>query len=542
MSFRLRALALIMFIAVTATTATAWLTSRQASHQIRESVAAGRQEVALIGAGLRGYGLAHGTWDGIAATVAGLSHRTGQRIRVETDSGALLADSDMLAGGTARKVVGAPISVDPRPAFRLPAAGMPTLLVRLTVTAIGRYRSAVRYAACLTRGGAAVTAHPGGDGVPVVTAGAGGEQTVAACEQRQLILFEADTITARGCLRKSAGRLDSCLKKVFAARTSDAAPQRLQIYLGAGDQAAPSLRTGPTVVVALIVAAAAILGALLLSRGVLRPINTMTGAARRLGAGDLSHRIAVSGQDEIAELGRSFNRMADSLQESEERQRRLIGDVAHELRTPLANLRGYLEALHDGVVEPSPELLASLHEEVLLQQRIVEDLQDLALAEAGALTYHRGVVEVGELLQTCLTAHRALAEAAGVSLTVEVTEPVKIDADPDRLRQMFANLITNAVRASAPGDSIRLTATRDRASVTIRVRDTGAGIPAADLPHLFDRFWRADAARGRTTGGSGLGLAIARQIVMDHRGTISVASSPGLGTTFTVVLPAAGST
>jgi two-component system sensor histidine kinase BaeS len=338
-------------------------------------------------------------------------------------------------------------------------------------------------------------------------------------------------------MREPAGRLGPCLARVFLQRIDDAVPQRLRVYLGAVDQTAPSLRAAPTVVVAVIVAAAAILGGLLLSRGVLRPISMLTGASRRLGAGDLSYRVPVSGRDEIAELGRSFNRMADSLQASEERQRRLIGDVAHELRTPLANLRGYLEALRDGVVEPSPELLASLHEEVLLQHRIVEDLQDLALAEAGALTYHLTDVDVGELLETCLTAHRALAGTVGVTLSVETLEAIHICADPDRLRQMLGNLVVNAVRATAPGGAVRLSAARDDISVTIRVRDTGTGIPVADLPHLFDRFWRADAARGRTTGGSGLGLAIARQIITDHHGTIDVESARGVGTTFTITLP-----
>jgi two-component system sensor histidine kinase BaeS len=231
--------------------------------------------------------------------------------------------------------------------------------------------------------------------------------------------------------------------------------------------------------------------------------------------------------------------MADSLQAGEERQRRLIGDIAHELRTPLANLRGYLEALRDDVVEPTPELLASLHEEALLQQRIVDDLQDLALAEAGALTYHPTEVDLRELLETGRTAHRAQADAAGVTLELDAPVPVFVTADPDRLRQVVGNLVGNAVRATAAGGSVTLALTPRRELAVVEVRDTGKGIAAQDLPHLFDRFWRADASRGRATGGSGLGLSIARQIVTDHRGTIEVRSTVGVGTTFTVVLPMA---
>jgi two-component system sensor histidine kinase BaeS len=247
----------------------------------------------------------------------------------------------------------------------------------------------------------------------------------------------------------------------------------------------------------------------------------------------------VSGRDEIAQPGGAFNRMAASIQAGEERQRRLTGDIAHELRTPLSNLRGYLEALRDGVVDPTPELLDSLHEEALLQQRIVDDLQDLALAEAGALTYHNADVELRELLEAGRTAHRAQAEVAGVALELEAPHPVRVLADPDRLRQVFGNLVGNALRATRPGGAVTLALVRRGELATVEVRDTGKGIPAEDLPHLFDRFWRADAARGRATGGSGLGLSIARQIVADHRGTVEVRSTLGVGTVFTVTLPAA---
>ncbi|GAA3500543.1 hypothetical protein GCM10019016_076490 [Streptomyces prasinosporus] len=346
---------------------------------------------------------------------------------------------------------------------------------------------------------------------------------------------DVDAVRPCGTDRRST----DCLQRVFNERTASVAPPRLEVRLGVRDESPPTLAAAPTVAVATGVALAAVLGALLLSRAVLRPVRAMTLAAKGLGEGDLERRVPVSGRDEIAQLGGAFNRMADSLQAGEERQRRLIGDIAHELRTPLANLRGYLEALRDGVVEPTPDLLASLHEEAMLQQRIVDDLQDLALAEAGALTYHPTEVDLRELLETGRTAHRAQAEAAGVALELEAPRPVFVTADPDRLRQVVGNLVGNALRATPAGGSVTLALIPRGELAVVEVRDTGKGIAAKDLPHLFDRFWRADASRGRATGGSGLGLSIARQIVTDHRGTIEVRSTLGTGTTFTVVLPAA---
>jgi two-component system sensor histidine kinase BaeS len=538
-SFRLRVLALLALIALTATGATAWLTLRQATSQVKESVAAGRQDVSRITEALRSYGFAHGTWDGVSPTVRTLAKDTGQRIRVVTDNDVLLADSDALTGRTPREPGGQPpVVVDPRPRLRIPAGPVRRASVKRTVTALAEYRSAVTYAACLTRAGATVTARPDALGLPRVTA----DRPPASCaapdpgadphagQDHEALTPCADESTDK--------RFTACLRRVFTERTATLAPPRLQVALGFRGEAPAGLAAAPTVAVAAGVALVAVLGALLLSRAVLRPVRALTSAARGLGEGELARRVPVSGRDEIAELGRAFNRMAESLQSAEERQRRLTGDIAHELRTPLANLRGYLEALRDGVVDASPELLDSLHEEALLQQRIVDDLQDLALAEAGALTYHRADVGLGDLLEAARTAHAAQAEAAGVTLRTRVPYPVHVHADADRLRQVVGNLVGNALRATPAGGTVTLFAERRDGTAVLRVTDTGKGIPAEQLPHLFDRFWRADAARGRATGGSGLGLSIARQIVRDHGGRVEVESEVGAGTTFTVTLAA----
>lgn len=302
-------------------------------------------------------------------------------------------------------------------------------------------------------------------------------------------------------------RQAQCLELAFAQRANQAAPLPLRFFRGAADEPSqvPTLAAGPAIALASLVAVLAVAGSLLLSRRVLRPIRALTTASHRLAQGDLTKRVEETGRDELALLARSFNRMADSLQHGEERQRRLVADVAHELRTPLANLRGFLEALQDGVVTPSPELFASLHEEAVLQQRIVDDLQELALAEAGTLVYHRSRVDLGELVETCRTAHQAVADAAGVRLVTSIAEPIPLSADPDRLRQMLGNLVSNALRATTTGGEVSLSVARDGARGVVMVADTGAGIAPEHLPHIFDRFWRADPARGRTTGGSGLG-------------------------------------
>jgi two-component system sensor histidine kinase BaeS len=191
------------------------------------------------------------------------------------------------------------------------------------------------------------------------------------------------------------------------------------------------------------------------------------------------------------------------------------------------------------MLEPDPDLFASLHDEAVLQQRLVDDLQELALAESGGLTYHRMRLDLSELLETCRTAHSAVAESAAVRLEVETGDLPLIRADPDRLRQAVGNLVTNALKATPPGGSVILRGFTSMGDVVITVTDDGRGIATDQLPHVFDRFWRADGARGRTTGGRGLGLAIARHIIAAHGGTITASSTLGVGSVFTIRLPVA---
>ncbi|MFQ5858883.1 MAG: ATP-binding protein [Anaerolineae bacterium] len=286
---------------------------------------------------------------------------------------------------------------------------------------------------------------------------------------------------------------------------------------------------------------AAVLLTLVLSRRILKPVETLTAAARRMEKGDLSQRVEVQSNDEIGELARAFNAMADGLTRLEDLRRNLVSDVAHELRTPLSNIQGYLEALQDGVVEPKREVIDSLYEEAMLLTRLVDDLQELALAEAGQLRLKRQPVAPADLVNRAMEAARAQAAAGGITLQVDLPADLPlVDVDPQRIGQVLGNLLSNALTHTPSGGEITIAAGAVGSEVKLSVSDTGEGISPEHLPYIFERFYRADKSRSRATGGTGLGLAIARQLVEAHGGRISVESQMGRGTAFTFTLPVAG--
>jgi signal transduction histidine kinase len=281
--------------------------------------------------------------------------------------------------------------------------------------------------------------------------------------------------------------------------------------------------------------------ALRVFRGVATPLADVMAAADAVAAGDLSARVPVpeEGPDAFSNLARSFNRMAEALERSDQQRRNLTADVAHELRNPLHIIQGNLEGVLDGVYEPTEDHVAATLEETRLLARLVEDLRTLSLAEAGELPLRREAVDVAELLADVRTSFSGQAEAAGLDLRVEIEgDPPTVAGDGGRLEQVLSNLVANAVRHTPAGGSIRLRAEGTGEGVRITVADTGQGISAEDLPYVFDRFWRGDRARSHAGGaGSGLGLAIARQLVEAHGGRIRVESEVGKGTTFTIELP-----
>ncbi|MEU6125860.1 ATP-binding protein [Streptomyces sp. NPDC047123] len=273
-----------------------------------------------------------------------------------------------------------------------------------------------------------------------------------------------------------------------------------------------------------------------------RPLRALTTATRRMKAGEAAGPVparATRSAGEISQLADAFYDMAAHRKALEEQRKAMVSDVAHELRTPLSNIRGWLEAAEDGVVDTDPELVTSLLEEALLLQHIVDDLQDLAAADAGTLRLHREPVRAAEIADQVAAAHQARADAAGVRLRATAFGDPWVTADPLRLRQAIGNLVSNAVRHTPEGGSVRVSCRTTPDAVLIEVADTGTGIDPDDLPHVFDRFWRADKSRTRATGGSGLGLSIVRKLVEAHEGTVTAESVPGKGSLFTVRLPVA---
>jgi two-component system OmpR family sensor kinase/two-component system sensor histidine kinase BaeS len=267
----------------------------------------------------------------------------------------------------------------------------------------------------------------------------------------------------------------------------------------------------------------------------------LTRAAQAIADGDLSQRVQVADGNggEIGDLGAAFNGMAASLAQAETLRKNLVADVSHELRTPLTIIQGNIQAILDGVYPLEMAQMAGLYDETRLLMRLVDDLHDLALAEAGQLRLERAPVDLVALVRTTVGQFEPVAGAARVSLTLEAAENVPdVLGDADRLAQVLRNLLSNALRHTPAGGQVIVHVGRAGEQAEIRVADTGSGVASEDLPHVFDRFYRGDKGGSRRGGGAGLGLAITRQLVVAHGGQIAVVSQTGTGATFTVTLPA----
>jgi len=250
--------------------------------------------------------------------------------------------------------------------------------------------------------------------------------------------------------------------------------------------------------------------------------------------------VNVRGNDEVAELGRSFNSMAQGLEQAEQLRRNMVSDAAHELRTPLSNISGYLEAIKDGVAQPDSETIQSLHEEAVLMGKLVNDLQELTLADAGELILSRRPEDIADTIRKAISAMQPKIDLGGLSVHLNVPAGrLSCDIDSQRIGQVLRNLLANALTHTPDGGSITVSARESGNQVEVIVSDTGEGIPPGDLPHVFDRFYRVDRSRTRDTGGSGLGLTIVKRLVEAHGGTIQVQSEPGKGSRFTFTLPKA---
>jgi two-component system sensor histidine kinase BaeS len=594
-SLRGRLLTASIAIAVTAVAATAWLTSRNTSERLRDTVERTLESDGEIYAELLTYGQTHSNWEGVDGWVAALSEEKGRRIALTYTTGTMIADSARLQGRGNVPLPERPAAlIDPLdPKLLAGFAGeSPTPMgpeVGLTDDERRDRQKLIDQAVtCLRSKGYEEVYGVFKDNFPNVYVDADAEATrdelatiaadTEACEpdglyapsQSEVAAFNAVALKEKECLTrfnvrhtsaKDADGMDiikveddsahdlvvDCRAEARRKALKGYVAEPVRLYLGERNQRGVALTEGRTLVAAGGVALIALMMTVLASRRVLQPVAAMTAAAQRLERGDLSQRVVTGGRDELAQLARAFNSMADAIAGNEEERRRLASDVAHELRTPLANLRGYVEAAQDGVMPADAALLASLHEEAVLLQRLVDDLQTLSLAEAHRLPLHLQPIDIKDIVAQASTAFRVFAEGAEVELVSESQIPTRedgtemptvVDTDPLRLRQVLGNLLANALRYTPKGGRVTVRIARAGDIVALSVADTGAGITPEHLPHVFDRFWRADASRTRDTGGSGLGLAICHRLIDALGGSITVESALTHGTTFTIRLPA----
>jgi signal transduction histidine kinase len=289
---------------------------------------------------------------------------------------------------------------------------------------------------------------------------------------------------------------------------------------------------------ALGAALLAVVISIVLARRLTRPIRQLTAAARGIAAGDLDQRVTVPTDDELGQLARSFNQMSADLARSERQRQQITADIAHDLRSPLTVIHGHLEGLRDGVLKPSAERFEAMYRETEQLMRLVEDLRTLSLADAGELPLYRNPTSPHELLARAAAAYAPQAEQKGVKIDVHADPALPmIGVDPQRMAQVLSNLMSNALRYTPPGGQIQLRAEATASQLVMKVQDTGTGIPEAELPRIFDRFYQIDASRQSEGGESGLGLAIAKSIVEAHGGAIQAESTPGKGTIIRVTLP-----
>lgn len=281
----------------------------------------------------------------------------------------------------------------------------------------------------------------------------------------------------------------------------------------------------------------AALFAFLIARRILKPVNRVRGATRRLAEGHYDERVAEPAELELAALARDRNRLAEALESTERRRARLISEVAHEMRTPLTVANGYVEGVLDGVIEPSEEVLSSVAEELARLQRLATDLATLSRSEEGAIDLDLVDVDLCDLATTAIARLRPQYDDKGVSITSADGSPLPVRVDHDRVLQVLTNLLGNALTYTPSGGRVEVTTARDGASAVLEVRDSGVGIAPSDLDLVFERFFRVPGL-DRPPGGSGIGLTVARGIARAHGGDIRV-SSPGvgLGATFTFVVP-----
>jgi two-component system sensor histidine kinase BaeS len=575
-SLLLRLLAASLTIAICAIAATAWLTFRTTTQVIRREQGQSLADYTAVYDTLVGHAATHSNWAGAGPLVSDLGRRTGRRITLTTTDRTILADS---APGPSLRDATPSATIDP---LRLEGdlSGQPQGSIDPRVA--GPYRLTSKeaqvsrdyadiYADCLRVHGLSAQVAVSGSGRATVRVLSGDPRTVEAdcsasdvetampteqnplaglvaatgtCLGRQGIVrgFSPDftpTIAASNKVPRSA--IDKCIQQSRRnqLRTYVAPPSLVfvtPLHSEPGGTAIDLSRPNMLRifwVTGLVLALATMVTVLVGSR-LVRPLRALTEAVH--GPVENQRRVPVRTRDEIGDLAGAFNDLNERREQLERQRKEMVSDVAHELRSPLTNIRSWLEGAQDGVVPVDPQLLELVLKEALLLQHVIDDLRDLSAADAGTLRLHPEPTYVRDVLTQVAEAHRGAAEKAGVQLVSEtVGDPVAL-VDPTRLRQMIGNLVANAVRHTSEGGAVTLHCAVVDGRLEIRVTDTGTGIAPEDLPRIFDRFWRADASRTRSTGGSGLGLSIVRRLAEAHGGTVTAQSEPGVGSVFTVSL------
>jgi two-component system sensor histidine kinase BaeS len=564
-SLLVKLLATSLLIAVCAIAATAWLAvqlTKQAVTQEQSRTLSADTDVydALIE-----YAATHDSWEGAQAKVARLADLTGARIALTTP------DRRPIAGFPADALDAAVVSDVPTatvdPLFLDPGIARNTG-GRIDARAVGPYRlteeerralrrDAASYVDCLRRAEVAAEVVDTPSGRPVVRRLSATPLAVSGCERLDRsftpVASEKKPLAALNRLVNACAGDAFSLTPLFDVRYSGTpdsdieqevdncvgesrrtqlrpyvAPPAL-LFVTGRTVAAPSVNLTPRNQLKIvgttgIVLVLAVIATVVVGRRLVRPLRLLTEAARQ--PVDRQGAVPVTTHDEIGHLATAFNDLSARREALEQQRQDMVNDIAHELRTPLTNIRTWLETARDGAVDLDPEILDLLVEESILLHHVVDDLRDIAAADAGSLRIHREHTYIQDLL----TGRPGVEVVADPDLMAYV--------DPVRMRQMVGNLVSNALRHTPPDGRVTITALITAGRLIIRVTDTGSGIAPADLPKVFDRFWRADSSRSRATGGSGLGLAIARRLARAHGGDITVTSTLGEGSTFTIDVPA----
>ncbi len=573
-----------LVVAAASITATAWLATQTTTDAIRRAEGESVSTTARIYDQLDAYAARHRSWRGVGPLLARIDRKSGRRVYVTSRDRRPFP-------GTPRPTTALPnvasAVVDPLQVDTLPVKGAgktgidPRALGPFRLNAAQRREAGTvtrRIAACANPRfqDPAVAATGGRPTIELPIIGFSSRGVAAQLDAKILAecgggsLVQPTTMQARAlsrlnqkanaCLARAGGvgrvkidlrvDLDSiptdfrdCVLTAWRAVVRPwIAPPALLFNLTPTGDAGPLDLSGENrsrvVLVAVLVLGLAVALSAFFAARLTRPLRRLTEAVR---TGDESP-VPITTRDEIGQLTDGFNKLTARRLQLEDQRRDMVRDIAHELRGPISNMRSWLEAAEDELVPRDAALCSSLLDETLQLQHIVADLADLAAADAGMLSLHPEPLAVAELVEQCVAAHRAAAEAAEIGVDVRVDGDPTVHGDPVRLRQALGNVLTNAIRYSEPGGEVEITAREEQGLIEIRVRDTGCGIAPEDVPRAFDRFWRADPSRRRATGGSGLGLPIARKLVEAHGGQISLQSEPREGTTVTLTLPAPGET